>query len=253
MPLVGNSPKSFYAGLRSVPIPDEPKPQFPNPDFEQDFDFWDIKLEWQAPSGAGTTNNTTPNRNIAGCIIPPDPTPFPIGKDYDPILKVYVDKASPGQANKFLPNVSFSPTGFKAEIVPGGPQGKYAQLSLRGNVQPFGSTVYGPALVSQFPVIGAVGDRISFNWTAQGGGDAFNVLAYIINKENCKYFIMLDATGDSAAATRPWEKVSKVLGPGEAGNYTFVFICGTFDYTFGGAVGALLGVDSIVVEKAGTY
>lgn len=249
MPLIGSSPKSFYAGLRTVPVKDAPLPQFPNPDFDDGFDNWDLIMQWQAPGGAGTTNSSVPNRVILGCPIPPDPTPFPIGK--------YAGNPtqSPGQTTRF-PNYINTPipdVTFKASIVPGGPTGNYAELEIRGGVDPGGATVYGPALVSQNPVIAAEGDRISFNWIAKGGGDAYNVLAYIIDKTTCRYFIMLDATGESDTAVTNWATVNKVIGPGEAGNYFFVFLCGTFDYTFGRAVGAQLGVDSIKIEKAGTY
>ena len=238
MPLIGNSPKSFYAGLRLVPVKNPPLPIFPNPNFDDNFDGWDTYEKWFAPAGPGTTSNNEAERFILGCPIPADPTPFPKG---------FLDIPSPGQTFTFTGS-------FNTQIVSGGPSGNYAELSIpSGTVNPGGSTIYGPALVSQNPVIAAVGDRISFNWTAQGGGDAYNVLAYIINTDNCKSFIMLDDTGDSGSATRPWTKVSKVINPGEAGNYFFVFLCGTFDFSFGKAVGAKLGVDSIVIEKAGTY
>lgn len=249
MPLIGNSPKSYYAGLRPVPVANPPLPQFPNPDFDQGFDNWDLLMQWQAPGGAGTSTSSVPNRTILGCPIPDDPTPFPTG------LFGFVPTISPGQTFRF-PNYANMPIPdftFKANIVPGGPTGNYAELELRGSVQPQGATAFGPALVSQNPVIAAVGDRISFNWIAKGGGDAYNVMAYIINKDTCKYFIMLRATGESDKATTNWANVSKIIQPGEQGNYFFVFLCGTFDYTFGGAVGATLGVDTIRIDKAGTY
>lgn len=240
MPLIGNAPSSYFASLRPIPSKFKPLPVFPNPDFEDDFDGWDTINKWISPNDSAKTTNNTVERNLLGCPVPGDPTPYPIGQKFGS------PGPSPGQA------LTFSGS-FNTKIVSGGPTGKYAELSMSGTVSPGGSTVYGPALTSKNPVVAEVGDRISFNWTAQGGGDAYNVLAYIINPENCKYFIMLDATGDSPTATTPWTTVSKVIQPGEEGNYFFVFLCGTFDYTFYTGVGAKLGVDSIKIDKAGTY
>lgn len=235
--------------MRTVPVKDAPLPQFPNPNFDEGFDYWDVYLQWQAPGGPGTTNNSVANRIILGCPIPADPTPFPIG------LYAGVPTPSPGQSTRFptYSSIVIPDFSFKAYIVPGGPTGNFAEMEIRGIADPAGATAYGPALVSQNPVIAAEGDRISFNWIAKGGGDAYNVLAYIIDKSNCRSFIMLDATGESDTATTNWATVSKIIGPGEAGNYFFVFLCGTFDYTFGRAVAATLGIDSIRIDKAGTY
>jgi hypothetical protein len=45
----------------------------------------------------------------------------------------------------------------------------------------------------------------------------------------------------------------KIIQPGEAGNYYFVFISGAFDWNFGGALGATLNVTDVKIQKAGTY
>ncbi len=235
MPLIGVTPLSFYAGLRPpLDFPGQPKAQFDNGGFENDFDNWEVYNERVSPGGVVPSVIIT----AAGCPIPADPTPFPSNGS----------QTSPGQSQGFS-------GGFESVITSGGPNGKYAQLQITfGTVDQGGQTVYGPMIVSKSPVIAEVGDRISFNWTAQGGGDAYNVLAYIIDPaQSCRTFIMVDETGNSGSATKPWTNVSKVIGAGEAGNYFFVFVCGTFDFSFGMAVGALLGVDEVKIEKAGTY
>lgn len=248
MPLPGNTRHSFYPGMRYVITTPTPSLQFDNGTFDNGLNGYTVYNEWISPGGVIPGKKST----LMGCPIPADPTPYPIG------LKVGVPTPSPGQSNTFLPTTvaPFTGTnGFLTQVVPNGPAGNYLELSLKGSVKPNnGGIIYGPAVISNNPVIAAVGDRISFNWTALGGGDAYNVLAYIFDPDqSCRYFIMVDDTGDDANAVKPWTKVSKVIGPGEAGNYYFVFICGTFDYTFGNALGAQLGIDTIKIEKAGTY
>jgi len=249
MPLPGITRHSFFPGMRYVVQVPSPKPQFDNGTFDYGLSGYNVYNEQISPGGVITGKRST----LLGCPIPADPTPYPIGE----FGVLSIPTVSPGQTATFTGSTSTTlgfTNGFKTEVLPSGPYGPYLSLAIKGNVKPGGSTVYGPAVVSANPVVAAVGDRISFYWTAQGGGDAYNVLAYIIDPtQSCKYFIMVDDTGDSGSATFPWTKVSKVIGPGEAGNYYFVFICGTFDFSFGGAVGALLGVDTIKIEKAGTY
>ena len=250
MPTIANSPLSFFSGLRNKvdKANPPPLPQFPNPDFDQNFDFWDVLLGWQTPGGV--VSNTKANRVIAGHPIPSEADRFPESNAFGMIRK------SPGQS-AYFPNYGSMPIPnwtYQATIQPDGPEGNYALLTLKaGYVSAGGATTFGPALVSQSPVVANVGDRIRFNWTARGGGDAYKVLAYIINKDNGMYHIMLDETGASETATTPWATASKIIKQGEAGNYYFVFICGTFDWNFMGVAGAELGVDSIRRDKAGTY
>lgn len=240
MPLVGITSTSFYAGMRTVLAPTAPGVpvlQFLNGDFESGFENWEFFNQQVSPGGEIPSALTT----AVGCPIPADPTPKP------PLEN--------GYAGSISQTTFIRTTYFRTIIVPDGPSGNYVELSNKGSVERLrGGQVFGPMLVSKNPVVAEEGDRISFNWTAKGGGDAYNVLAYIIDpNQSCKHFIMVDATGDDNNATLPWTTVSKIIGPGEAGNYYFVFICGTVDWSFGGATGSALGVDSIVIEKAGTY
>jgi len=254
MPLIGISSSSFYASLRSPqiistpgpPPPPPPTNQFTNGDFEDGFNNWEVITQAVSP-GAINPNAIT---QLVGCPIPADPTPFPIGL-YGPVFGV-----STGQATSFslAPGYGF-PSIFESNVLPSGPTGKYAELKINWTYVNRGlTTLYGPALVSKNPVIAAVGDRIEFQWRATGGGDAYNVLAYIIDpSQACRSFIMLDETGNSGTATTPWAPAYKVIGPGEAGNYFFVFLCGSFDYDNGALLGASLEVDEVKIKKAGAW
>jgi hypothetical protein len=248
MPLPGNTRHSFYPGMRYVNIVPTPSLQFNNGTFDDGLVGYTVYNEWISPGGVIPGKKST----LMGCPIPADPTPYPMGE------KGGVPTPSIGQSSTFTPSAvaPFTGTnGFLTRVMPNGPYGSYLELSLKGTMKlNNGGIAYGPAVISNSPVIAGVGDRISFSWTALGGGDAYNVLAYIFDPDqSCRYFIMVDDTGDNGAAVQPWTKVSKVIGPGEAGNYYFVFISGTFDYNFGTGTGAILGIDTIKIEKAGTY
>jgi hypothetical protein len=229
--------------LRNKTLP-PPTEQFNNGDFENGLTNFTVYDQQVSPGGVLTDPSIL--TTILGCPIPADPTPYPTNSS---------SQTSPGQG-------IVDPSGKQfftvLETVGGiyypGPTGNFVRLVSSGTVPLGGQTTYGPALVSNSPVIAAVGDRIEFNWSAQGGGDAYNVLAYIIDpSQACRSFIMLDETGNSGTATTPWAPAYKVIGPGEAGNYFFVFLCGSFDYSFGQYLGAQLFVDEIKIKKAGSW
>jgi hypothetical protein len=46
-----------------------------------------------------------------------------------------------------------------------------------------------------------------------------------------------------------WEEVSYTIPSGQQGTYSFVFINGTWDYTYGQAIGSDLLIDSIRIIK----
>jgi hypothetical protein len=253
MPSIASSALSFYSGMRTplgtTGLPPVARYQFENGNFAQDLNGWDVFNHQVSPGGVVTAAGI----NILGCPIPADPTPYPIGTKFDisiPPYGEYVSAPSPGQSK--TPLVS----GYSTTIVEGGPTGKYAQLEILSPaiVEERGQTLYGPAIASKTAVISEVGDRISFRWTANGGDDAFNVFAYIIDPYNgCRSFVILDRTGNSASERVDWTTETRVFQSGEAGIYHFVFVCGTFDFNFGGATGARLSVDEVKIEKAGTF
>lgn len=209
------------------PPPPGPRPQFDNGDFSSGLDNWVVVNEKINVGGVSTGVGT-----LASCPVPADPTPNPYGS--------------------FGQGASFS-GGYTVNITSPGYDGtgSCATLTTTGGNSDSYAQIYGPALVSANPVIAAEGDTISFWWTATGGGDAFNVLGYIVDPDQeCRIFYLIDETGSSGSATKPWNKVEKLIGPGEAGNYFFVFICGAFDFSGGRYLGARLSIDEIKIEKA---
>lgn len=108
-----------------------------------------------------------------------------------------------------------------------------------------GDVVHGPVLVSESSVYMDSNSSISFKWRAVGGADAYDVYAYLINVDNGSTVQLLDATGTGTADTG-WQTVTtNITTPG---NYKFVFVSGTFDYSFGRAAGASLYIDDVTVN-----
>lgn len=105
-------------------------------------------------------------------------------------------------------------------------------------------TVRGPALISQDQLSMKVGDTMSFDWRAQGGGDAYDVYAYLLNVDTGATVEILNDTGATPGATTNWQSESVTIT--DEGIYRFVFVGGTFDATGGRAAGAQLFVDNIV-------
>ena len=106
-----------------------------------------------------------------------------------------------------------------------------------------GGVVHGPALVSNSSVILKAGDTVSFDWQAQGGADAYDVYAYLVDINTGAKVQLLNQTGASATDFTSWTRKSTVVPT--AGNYKFVFVSGSWDETGGNAAGAKLFVDNI--------
>ena len=109
--------------------------------------------------------------------------------------------------------------------------------------------VHGPSVYSDV-FAGENGQTISFDWRALGGGDAYDVFGYIVNTSTNATTEILNATGTSAAGTTAWATANVTIPA--AGNYRFVFISGTYDFTGGQAAGASLYIDNIQVFNAVT-
>jgi flagellin-like hook-associated protein FlgL len=105
-------------------------------------------------------------------------------------------------------------------------------------------TVRGPALISQDQLTMKAGDTMSFDWRAQGGGDAYDVYAYLLNVDTGETVEILNDTGATPGATTNWQSESATIT--DEGTYRFIFVGGTFDATGGRAAGAQLFVDNIV-------
>lgn len=107
--------------------------------------------------------------------------------------------------------------------------------------------VHGPSVYSDI-FAGENGQTISFDWRALGGGDAYDVFGYIVNTDTNSTTEILNATGTSAAGTTAWATANVTIPA--TGNYRFVFISGTYDFTGGKAAGASLYIDNIQVFNA---
>ena len=108
-----------------------------------------------------------------------------------------------------------------------------------------GDVTHGPYVISDNAVDLSVGDKVTFNWRAANGSDAFDVYAYLLETTTGNTIQLLDEMG---TGTSDWAASETVVNT--AGNYKFVFISGTYDYTHGTASGASLYIDDVDVETA---
>ncbi|PSN14881.1 hypothetical protein C7293_09610 [filamentous cyanobacterium CCT1] len=108
--------------------------------------------------------------------------------------------------------------------------------------------VRGPSIYSNGTVQLSVGDQVSFEWQAQGGGDAYDVYGYLVDVNTGNIVTILNQTGSSDTASTTW--ATETVNITQAGEYRFVFVAGTFDFTGGRAAGAQLFIDDVVVTQA---
>lgn len=100
--------------------------------------------------------------------------------------------------------------------------------------------VHGPAAVSD-PFSASAGDVISFDWSAQNGGDDYDAYGYIVNTASGAQTEVIDSNGTSQVWTRKDTTIPAT------GNYRFVFVNGTHDRSCGLAAGGSLYIDNIRV------
>ena len=175
---------------------------------------------------------------IAGFPVPLDPTPTPSNGD----------RTSPGDATAAASS-AFTTT-ISSNVASGGVNGtKSLSLALTGRVDG-GGILRGPAAVSATSFHLNAGNAISFWWSAAAASDAYDVFGYLLNVDNGNTQILINATGSSGSATQAWTKVT--ANANETGNYKFVFISGSFDYSFGRALGASLLIDNVQIDT-GTF
>ena len=113
--------------------------------------------------------------------------------------------------------------------------------------QGVGGVLHGPVLFSDTSIPLNQGDTISFEWKAQGGSDAFDVYAYILDTQTGHTEELLNETGTSASDVRQWTTVSHTVT--SAGDYKFVFVSGSWDATGGRAAGAQLYIDNVTANS----
>ena len=184
-------------------------------------DGWDIHLEQVKLGSLGATGPST----VAGYATPSDSTPTPTNGG----------RTSRGDQN--------APRSASYNYSVNG-----STLRMYSNARVYGGDVlHGPYVVSKEPVYVAAGSDLSFDWRAQGGGDAFDVYAYALNTDTGETINLLNQTG-SGTNDSGWQTVNVEIPT--TGNYKFVFVSGTFDETFGLAAGASLYIDNVNVGAA---
>ena len=107
--------------------------------------------------------------------------------------------------------------------------------------------LHGPAIVSDSSVELDIGDSISFEWKAEGGEDAYDVIGYLVDESTGNVEEILNDTGADRNSNTSWSTVNKSIST--AGTYKFVFVSGTWDATGGLAAGAQLYIDNINVTQ----
>ncbi len=130
------------------------------------------------------------------------------------------------------------------------PDGGTSSMRLTSNnltTDSFG-VVHGPYIVSDSAVAIKKGESVSFDWRAVGGGDAYDVYAYLLNTKTGATIKLLDETGNSTGGDSGWQHVETVVNT--EGTYKFVFISGTFDLSGGTKAGAQLFVDNVTAPPS---
>jgi hypothetical protein len=81
-----------------------------------------------------------------------------------------------------------------------------------------------------------------------GGGDAYDVYGYIVDVNTGRTETILNETGSSDRASTTW--ATQTITVSQAGEYRFVFVAGTYDFSGGRAAGAQLYIDDVSVTQA---
>lgn len=167
-----------------------------------------------------------PTKEYESRTSPPGRTPAPYGDQDPPVNMNYAYE---------IKSDSIAPFGGQNVI----------RLFSWGTSVSFG-IVRGPYLVADNPISCSVGDKVYFHWKAEGGGDDFDVFAYLLDTNNGKTVLLLDSSAAAVGSySTSWQRVEKEIGPTETGTFRFIFICGSQDASGGTALGASLYLDNI--------
>lgn len=104
---------------------------------------------------------------------------------------------------------------------------------------------HGPYMVSNSSIALKAGAVISFDWRANQGADSYDVYAYLLRTDGANAgttIELLNQWGDNGA----WEKKNVTIA--NAGDYTFVFMSGTWDKSGGRALGARLQITNVRIQ-----
>ena len=84
-----------------------------------------------------------------------------------------------------------APNGYSSSTL----SGKLTMTVGNGSCSKGYCVLRGPAVVSDASVYLASGDEVSFDWSASGSGDAFDVYGYLVNTSTGKALKLIDETG----------------------------------------------------------
>lgn len=199
---------------------------FPNGDFESAGIGATSVTGWTITNTRITLDG---NSQVGGWPTPVDAT-IPTNTD---------GTVGPGENTGLSSAGTMSSQVVAASHAAGGAKSLQMESSGMQVAQGFG-IVHGPYMISNSAVAIEAGESVSFDWKAQGGGDWYDVYAYLLNVDNGSTVELLNETGSSTS----WATATKTVPT--AGNYKFVFVSGTYDRSGGRALGARLFVDNIV-------
>jgi plastocyanin len=166
-------------------------------------------------------------------------------------LPTPTDTTTPANATNSDQNTAANPGTMTSTLssVTNGGTGNSVQLKSTGITTAVGfDVVRGPYIYTNDAVSLSAGDTVSFEWQAQGGGDAYDVYGYLVDVTTGNTLPILDQTGSSGSSSTTW--ATETVTVPQAGAYKFIFVSGTFDFSGGGVAGAQLFIDNVVVTQA---
>jgi hypothetical protein len=107
--------------------------------------------------------------------------------------------------------------------------------------------VHGPSAYSE-TFASQAGDILKFDWKAAAGGDAYDAFGYLMNADTGQSITVLDETGADDTGVKDWTTASVVVPT--TGNWYFVFVAGTYDFTGAMGVGGSLYIDNFSVTRS---
>lgn len=174
---------------------------------------------------------------IADCPTPGDPTK-PAAADTDRVSK------PPGPAAWTFGYQ------FSATLLPPGFSSPTQSLRLYSSANVIDTRfgiLRGPYMVSKQPIKIFAGSKVKFWYKGQGSDDAFDIFGYLVNTENCSTVTLVNRSGTDDTGATDWTEVEVIVPT--TGNYKFVFINGSWDFTGGRVTGASMYICKVTVEK----
>jgi len=109
--------------------------------------------------------------------------------------------------------------------------------------------VRGPVLYSNASRTIAAGEKVAFKYKVKSGGDAYDIFAYMVDTSNGTQKILLNETQTTAGGETAWRSNETIVNT--TGDYIFVFVNGSYDFTGFRLVGASLYVTDIEILVGG--